>query len=118
MKKYNVIWTASAQYDLELVIQYIKIDSAKIAKDIFYEIKHECQELESMPERKRVVPEFQQIGILKYREVIYKRWRVVFKIEDLNVYILIVADSRRNIEDILFQRLLNPSKYKLEDDRE
>ena len=106
MKKYNVIWTTSAQYDLELVIQYIKIDSVKIAKDIFYEIKHQCQELESMPEQKRVVPELQQIGIIKYRELIFKRWRIIFKIEESKVYVLLVVDSSRNLEDLLFQRLL------------
>ena len=106
MKKYNVIWTKSAQYDLELIIEYIKIDSVKIAKDIFVEIKKECQLLEVIPERKRVVPELQQIGIVKYREVIYKRWRIVFKIEESKVYVLIVVDSSRNLEDLLFQRLI------------
>lgn len=54
---------------------------------------------------KRVVPELQQIGIFKYREIIYKRWRIIFKIEN-QVYILLVVDSSRNLEDILFQRLV------------
>jgi len=106
MKKYKVKWTKNAIYDLEDIIEYIKIDSIKIAKNIFYEIKDECQKLYFFPERKRVVPELQQLGITKYRELIYKRWRIIFKIQEDKVFILLVVDSNRNLEDILYQRLL------------
>ena len=106
MKKFEVLWTKSAEYDLELIIEYIKLDSVSIAKEIFFELIKECENLYYFPQRKRVVPELQQIGIFKYREIIYKRWRVIFKIENEKVYILLVVDSSRNLEDILFQRLI------------
>ena len=106
MKDFKVIWTISAQSDLESIIEYIKIDSINTAKKIFFEIKKECDNLYYFPERKRVVPELQQIGILKYREIIHKRWRIMFKIDTNKVYILLVVDSSRNLEDILFQRLM------------
>ena len=106
MKKFEVIWTKSAQFDLELIIEYIKMNSLNNAKKIFLEIKEECNNLYFFPERKRIVPELQQIGILKYRELIYKRWRIIYKIDDTKITILIVIDSSRNLEDILFQRLL------------
>lgn len=107
MKQFEVIWTKNAEFDLESIIEYIKIDSVNIAKKIFFEIKNECANLHYFPERKRVVPELQQIGILKYREIIHDRWRIIFKIDNTKVYILLVVDSRRNLEDILFQRLLD-----------
>ena len=106
MKKFEVLWTKSAEYDLELIIEYIKLDSVSIAKEIFFELIKEYENLYYFPQRKRVVPELQQIGIFKYREIIYKRWRVIFKIENEKVYILLVVDSSRNLEDILFQRLI------------
>lgn len=106
MKSFEVLWTKSAKDDLELVIEYIKLDSISIAKEIFLGIKNECESLYYFPKRKRVVPELQQIGIFKYREIIYKRWRIIFKIENQKVYILLVVDSSRNLEDILFQRLI------------
>ncbi len=106
MKKFEILWTKSAEYDLELIIQYLKLDSVSIAKEIFIELIKECENLYYFPQRKRVVPELQQIGIFKYREIIYKRWRVIFKIENEKVYILLVVDSSRNLEDILFQRLI------------
>ena len=107
MKQFEVIWTKNAQFDLESIIEYIKIDSVNIAKKIFFEIKEECANLYYFPERKRVVPELQQIGILKYREIIHERYRIIFKIDNTKVYVLLVVDSRRNLEDILFQRLID-----------
>ncbi|WOE68766.1 type II toxin-antitoxin system RelE/ParE family toxin [Hydrogenimonas thermophila] len=106
MKNFEVIWTKNAEFDLESIIEYIKTDSIKIAKDIFLEIKNQSNQLSIFPTSRRIVPELQQIGILKYRELIFKRWRIIYKIEKEKVYILIVVDSSRDIEDILFQRLL------------
>jgi len=106
MKKFKVIWTKNAELDLELIIEYIKINSINTARKIFFEIKQESNKLHILPERKRVIPEFQQIGMVKYREMIYKRWRIIYKIDNEKVYVLIVVDSSRNLEDILFQRLI------------
>jgi len=110
MQYFKVIWTKNAEFDLELIIEYIKISSIDIAKKIFFEIKQEANKLNTLPQRKRIVPEFQQIGIVKYREIIYKRWRIIYKIDDEKVYVLIVVDSSRNLEDILFQRLIKSDK--------
>jgi len=106
LKNFEVIWTKNAEFDLESIIEYIKTDSIKIAKDIFFEIKNQCNQLSIFPNSRRIVPELQQIGILRYRELIFKRWRIIYKIEKEKVFILIVVDSSRDIEDILFQRLL------------
>ena len=116
MKSFEVIWTKNAEYDLEEIIEYIKADSVEVAKDIFFEIKEQCNDLAIFPLSRRIVPELQHIGILRYRELIYKRWRIVYKIEDEKVYILIVVDSSRDIEDILFRRLVKNDNKSLERD--
>ena len=106
MKEYDVVWSESAQKDLERIVEYIKLDSVERAKRIFEEIRKECRELHFFPERKRVVPELQLIGLTKYRELIYKRWRIVFKMERNEVHVLLVADSSQNMEELLFQRFV------------
>ncbi len=58
-----------------------------------------------MPERCRIVPELKEQGILQYRELIVKPWRIIFRIAEKKVYALSVLDSRRNIEEILLERL-------------
>ena len=88
MKDFKVIWTKNAEFDLESIIEYIKIDSIKIAKDIFLEVKDRCDDLSIFPTSRRIVPELQQIGVLKYRELIYKRWRVIYKIENDKIFIV------------------------------
>ncbi|WP_298754033.1 type II toxin-antitoxin system RelE/ParE family toxin [uncultured Arcobacter sp.] len=106
MKNYEVQWTKTAQNDLLNIIEYIKTDSINIAKKVFFEIKEESNKLHYLPERNRIVPELHEIGISKYRELIHKRWRIIYKIENQTVYILLVVDSRQNLEDVLFQRLM------------
>lgn len=106
MQTFQVIWTKNAESDLELIIEYIKTDSLEKAKNIFYEIKKECEKLNTFPNRNRTVPELQQIGIMEYKELIHKRWRIIYKIDSTSAYIMLVVDSSRNLEDILFQRLL------------
>lgn len=107
MNSYEVLWTKNAISDLETIIEYIKTDSIQTAKEIFSEIRKECNSLNNFPLRKRIVPELQQIGIIKYREIIHKRWRIIYKIDNSKVFILLVVDSSRNLEDILFQRLIS-----------
>ncbi len=106
MKKFKVLWAKSAQHDLEGIIEYIKLDDVDIAHDAFVQIRLECDELYYFPEKFRVVPELQKININRYREVIYKRWRIVYNIVNSSVYVLFVIDSSRNVEDILLERLL------------
>jgi len=105
-EKYEVLWTKNSEFDLELIVEYIKNDSLDVAYKIFFEIKKQCNDLYFFPHRHRIVPELQQIGISKYREIIHKRWRIIYKIDSKRVYVVLVADSNRNLEDILFQRLI------------
>lgn len=106
METYTVRWTHLAELDLASIIEYIQHDRPEIAKEIFVEIRETCADLAYFPQRKRVVPELQHIGIIKYREVLYKRWRIVFSLHASTVDVLLVADSRQNLEDILLRRLL------------
>jgi addiction module RelE/StbE family toxin len=107
VKNFKVLWAKSAQDDLEAIIEFIKIDNIDTARNVFLELKSECNELYYFPEKFRVVPELQHINIHQFREIIYKRWRVIYKVTDANVYILFVIDSSRNVEDVLLQRLLS-----------
>jgi plasmid stabilization system protein ParE len=51
MEIYAIIWTKSAELDLESIIEYIKLENKEIAKKIFFEIKNECQKLHYFPYR-------------------------------------------------------------------
>ncbi len=107
MQKYSVKWTQNAQFDLDSIIEHIHQDSPTTAKNIFVTIKQNAKNLKTLPLRHRIAPELQELGIARYREIIYKRWRIVYRVDDVNVLVVAVLDTSRNMEDILFKRLLN-----------
>ncbi len=104
--KYEVIWAKIAEEDLTAIIKYIYSDNPLAAIDNLKKIKTKVLNLNSFPERGRIVPELKGQGILQYQELIILSWRTIYRISDLNVYVLSVIDSRKNIEDILLDRLV------------
>ena len=103
--KYEVIWAAAAEDDLAGIIASINSDSPVSAIRILRKIKQASLQLCHLPERSRIVPELQEQGILQYRELVVSPWRIMYRIVGLNVFVLSVLDSRRNVEDILLERL-------------
>lgn len=104
-KKYKVIWAKVASADLVEIIQYIRTDNPIAAADNLNKIKSKTSELTLFPQKGRIVPELKQQGILQYRELIIAPWRVIYRISEHHVYVLSIIDARRNIEDILLDRL-------------
>lgn len=106
IEKYEVYWARIAEEDLSAIIEYIHSNNPLAAKDSLQRIKTRVLDLNSFPQRGRVVPEFKEHGILQYRELIIPPWRIIYRISELRVYVLSVIDSRRNVEDILLDRLV------------
>ena len=104
--KYRVLWTPTAKHDLVEIVRYISADSVSSAKKVAKSIKKKAQDLTTLPERGRIVPELQNVGILIYRELIVKPWRIIYRIQQNTVYVLAVLDSRRDLESILLERLI------------
>lgn len=103
---YEVVWAYRAENDLKEIIDYIATDSPATALKVFRRIKDKASNLRTMSERCRIVPELRDQGILHYRELIVSPWRIMFRISETKVYVLSVLDGRRNIEDILLNRLV------------
>lgn len=105
-RHYEILWARRAEDDLSEIVDYIAADSTANALTTLGKIKEKASSLYTMPERCRIVPELKDHGILHYRELIVSPWRILFRIEGMKVYVLSVLDGRRNIEDILFNRLI------------
>ena len=105
MNLYKVIWSDIAADDLNKIIDYIAEDSVNNALNVFNKIRDRCSKLYSSPNRGRIVPELKESGISLYRELIIEPWRIIYRVADNYVYILLVIDSRQNVEDILLNRL-------------
>jgi plasmid stabilization system protein ParE len=105
-KKYHVEWAAIAERDLKQLIDYIATASPANALQTIKKIKQKTSSLYTLPERGRIVPELQDQGIQIYRELIVAPWQIIYRITDSTVYVLSVIDARRNVEDILLDRLI------------
>lgn len=104
--KYDLIRAGVAENDLREILEYIAIDSPVEALKIFKKIKQKASSLYTLPERGRIVPELQDQGVLFYRELIIRPWRIISRISEMKVYVLSVLDARQNVEDILLKRLI------------
>lgn len=106
-RRYMVNWTKTARSDFYQIIAYIRFSNSQTADNTFRKIKAKAQALESFPDRGRLVPELYRHGIAEFRELIVPPWRIIYKIGGEQVTVFSVLDSRRNIEDLLLQRLLD-----------
>lgn len=106
-KRYEVIWSDAAKRDLDGIVDYIAHDSVSNAVNVFNKIKGMCSDLYFYPSRGRVVPELRDYGVLWYRELVVKPWRIIYRVIGNRVFVLSVVDSRRNVEDILLSRFLS-----------
>jgi len=106
VNNYHVIWAKTANEDLVEIIKFIRCDSPNTAKIILAKFKKSAVSLKSLPQRGRIVPELKEQGVIQYQELIIKTWRMIYRVSDNTVYVLSVIDTRRNIEDILLNRLI------------
>ncbi len=106
LQRYKVEFAAVAAGDLLAIVEYIAADNPGAALRVLKQIEARCASLNQMPERGRVVPELAAFGIHTYRELVITPWRVVYRIIGMTVSILAVVDDRRNLEDVLLDRLV------------
>ena len=107
---FAVYWTNTAQNDLAGIVEYIYRESPQNARNVFDSIKSQAENLNTFPQRGRIVPELSDVGVLSYRELIIDRWRLVYRIDGRKVFVMTVIDARQNAEDILFRRLVEKSE--------
>ncbi len=104
--RYQVLWARAAEDDLKKIIEYIAADSPDEEVRIFEKIRSNAAALISFPERGRLVPELRDQGITFFREIVIPPWRLLYRVAENRVFVLAVFDSRRNLEDLLLNRLL------------
>jgi toxin ParE1/3/4 len=59
------------------------------------------------PDRGPVPAELAALGIRTYREVFYKPYRIVYRVQPDAVIVLLIADGRRDLQTLLQRRLLD-----------
>ena len=104
--KCEVLFTRFAEVDLEAILDFYIPKNPVFASRFIEVVESRIQELESLPERGRVVPELEKRSIVDYREFIEGNYRIIYKVENLKVYILSIVDGRRNLEEVVLSKLM------------
>jgi len=103
-----VEWTESASADLADIIKFIAKDSPLNASKIYGKIRKRATTLRSFPGRGHIVPELAELDVVSYRELSVPPYRILYRIDQSRVLVQAVLDGRRDLKQILSERLLRP----------
>ena len=107
MKRYEVVLSQLAEIDINEIISYYLQKNKDSALELYKRIKNKILELDNLPNKGRIVPELDKNGIHEFRELIEGNYRIVYSIHEMRVHILAVVDSRRNLDDILINKVID-----------
>lgn len=106
-RPYQVLLTQGAEQDLEAIYDYIaKTDSKANADYVLDALMEVVENLANFPERGSHPNELSGLGIQEYRQVFFKPYRVIYRVIGQTIYIVLIADGRRDMQALLGRRLL------------
>jgi len=105
---FAVFLTHDAARDLNELYDYIVVhDSPRKADHVLKQIETTLSALSKFPDRGVHPKELLTLGIREYREIFFKPYRIIYRVIDKNVYVLLIADGRRDMQSLLQRRLLD-----------
>ena len=106
--RFEVLLTHDAVRDLEELYDYIAThDTAENAIYVLDAIEETIDSLATLPERGTHPKELISLGIRDYRQIYWKPYRLIYRIIEQRVYIYLITDGRRDMQELLARRLLN-----------
>jgi toxin ParE1/3/4 len=107
-RRHRVVWTETARGDIGRLASYLFVEAPLRAEELVDEILERAESLSTSPLRGRWVPELRWVGDRTWRELQHRPWRIIYRVTPgYVVQIHAVLDGRRNLEDILLERLLH-----------
>ncbi|KAA3612500.1 MAG: type II toxin-antitoxin system RelE/ParE family toxin [Calditrichaeota bacterium] len=103
---FNVTLTPSSLKDINEIFEYVYLnDSLNNATKLISRIEESIFSLDTFPLRGHSIPELESLIKKNYKEIHFKPYRIIYRVEDRDVYILAVLDGRRNIRELLLRRI-------------
>jgi addiction module RelE/StbE family toxin len=99
--EYKVIWTKEALSDIEDIANYIEKTSFYYASSVVNKIVSITKKLSLFPYSGRKIPEEKSE---KVREYFVYSYRVIYEIEDKNVFILAIIHGKRLLDNKFLDR--------------
>jgi toxin ParE1/3/4 len=104
---FPVFLTNDAGRDLDELYDFITLhDAPQKAEYVLGQIERAFSRLSKFPERGAHPKELLALGILEYREIFFNPYRIIYRVMDKNVYVLLIANGRRDMQTLLQRRLI------------
>jgi toxin ParE1/3/4 len=105
---FRVVITHRAKQDLRAIGRWIaEHDSPRAAEHMLDEVLKTCEKLALQPERGAYPAELLLLGIRRYRQVFFKPYSVVYRVDRDQGAVLLIADGRRDLKTLFERRLLS-----------
>jgi toxin ParE1/3/4 len=105
--KHEIIWSKDAGDELTEIISYIKYHTGKItAEKVFLRIMDELKNISDNPAGRRIAPMLKEMGINYIHQLDIHPWVLYYKVESSRVEIISIIDERRNLEEILYKKVI------------
>jgi toxin ParE1/3/4 len=105
-RRRRVVWAEAAVRDLEELAAFIATDSPVNAEHLLRRLWVNAESLRRNPNQGRLVPELLRFGMRTWRELVVRPYRLVYRVGSDAVVVLAVFDGRRDLEDVLLDRLV------------
>jgi toxin ParE1/3/4 len=106
-ERFAVELTRGAEGDLEAVHHYLaEHRSPETADALLDAVLDKFATLERYPLRGGVPKELDALGIREFRQVLLDPYRLIYRVVGSTVFILLIADGRRDMQALLERRLL------------
>jgi len=106
--KHIIIWSKDAGDELAEIISYIKHNSGKMtAEKISKRIINEVKRVSENPAGRRIAPLLREFGINYIHQLNINPWIVFYKVENKKMEIISIIDGRRNLEEILYKKIMD-----------
>ena len=103
----KILLTHSAERDLEALYDHIaENDSQANANYVLDKLMEVAESLAAFPERGSYPKELLALGIREYRQVYFKPYRLIYRINGKQVIVYLIADGRRDMQTLLMRRML------------
>jgi len=104
----EIIWSKDAGDELMEIISYIKNNTGKInAGKIFKKINDKIKNISEHAAGRRIAPMLMNFGINDIHQLNINPWAIFYKVENNEMKIISIIDQRRNLEEILYKKLLD-----------
>jgi toxin ParE1/3/4 len=101
----KVLRSAAATEDMLAIADDLLSDlgvEAALAAD--ERIDAAIESLDTLGNRGRIVPELRSRGVTTYRELIVLPYRIMYRVEPREIWIVAVLDHRRDLDQLLLER--------------